>query len=113
MNAVIVPVIPAIEIKSILYATDFSEASTAALPVLAALAHRYGSHVFAAHICAPGSYPMVPPQVVSVLDRKQERETKAEMEKLLAFPAFRGMEVETLVRSGEVAEQLAQVVKQK
>lgn len=113
MNAAVIPVIPAIEIKRILWATDFSEASTAALPVVAAIANRYGSRVFAAHVCAPGVYPMVAPQVISVLDRKQERETKADMEKLLQLPQLQKMEVEALVRSGEVAEQLEHLVKQK
>lgn len=113
MNAAVIPIVPAIEIKRILYATDFSPASAAALPVISALARRYGSHVFAAHVCALGAYPMVAPQVASALDSKQERECKAELEKLLQFPAFSGIEAETLVRSGEVVEQLGRTVRQK
>jgi nucleotide-binding universal stress UspA family protein len=112
MNAAIVPVIPAIELKRILYATDFSEASSAALPVVAAIAHRYGSRVFAAHVWTPSPYPMVAPQVVSVLDRKQERETKDELDKLLHTPLFKGMEVEAVVCRGDVGGQLERVVKQ-
>jgi nucleotide-binding universal stress UspA family protein len=113
MNAAVIPVVPAIEIKRILYATDFSPASAPALPVISALARRYGSRVFAAHVCSAVAHPMVAPQLASALDHKHERETKAELEKLLQFPAFSGLDVETLVRSGEVVEQLARMVRQK
>lgn len=112
MNAAIIPVVPAIELKRILYATDFSEASAAALPVVAAIARRYQSRVYTAHVWNPGPYPLVAPQVVSVLDRKQERDTKEELGKLLRAPLFAGMEVEGVVRRGDIAEELEQVVRQ-
>jgi len=111
MNAAIIPVIPAVELKRILYATDFSEASAAALPVVAALARRYGARVFAAHVWTPAEYPMVAPQVVSVLDRKQERETQSALEKVLKTPLLQGTDVEMIVRSGEPAKELEQVVR--
>ncbi len=112
MSAVVVPIVPAIELKRILYATDFSEASRVALPIVAAIARHYGSKIFAAHVWSPVAYPMITPDVIPVLDRRQQREAKAELEKLLQTPSLEGIPVETVVRCGTPAEQLGSVVKQ-
>jgi nucleotide-binding universal stress UspA family protein len=112
MNAAAIPIVPAIELKKILYATDFSEASSAALPVVSAIASRYGSRVFVAHVCIPSVFPMVRPQVVSVLDRAEEREAKDELEEIRHVPLLEGVEVETVVCRGEASEQLDHLVKQ-
>ena len=45
-----------ISLKNILFATDFSEASQAALPYAAAIARRYDSQLHIAHIMSPASY---------------------------------------------------------
>lgn len=45
----------AISIKNILYATDFSTSSEAALPYAAAIAHRFGSTLHATHIVSDTS----------------------------------------------------------
>ena len=45
-----------ISLKNILFATDFSEASEAALPYAAAIARRYDSQLHIAHIVSPASY---------------------------------------------------------
>ena len=48
--ATVIPIAPRLQIKKILYATDFSEASLAALPIAAALARRFDSTLCVAHI---------------------------------------------------------------
>ena len=47
---VVIPVAHKLDLKKILYATDFSEASLAALPIAAALARRFDSTLYVAHI---------------------------------------------------------------
>jgi nucleotide-binding universal stress UspA family protein len=111
MNSAVVPIVPAIELKRILYATDLSEASRAALPIVAAIARHYGSRVYVVHVCSLPVYPMVSPEVVSVLDRKQQREAKQELEKLLRTSALAGVVSEAMVREGTPVEQLERVVK--
>ena len=112
MNAAIVPIVPAIELKRILYATDFSEASRAALPIIAAIARHYGSRIYVAHVWSPPMYPMVSPEVVSVLDRRQQREAQDKLERLLCTPALAGIPSETVVRRGTPTEQLKRIVKE-
>jgi nucleotide-binding universal stress UspA family protein len=113
MNAAIVPIVPAVELKKILYATDFSDASRAALPVVAAIARHYGSRIYAAHVWSPAVYPMISPDVVSVLDRRRQREAQQELEKLLGAPLFSDLPSETIVREGLPAEQLERIVRER
>ncbi|PYV27309.1 MAG: hypothetical protein DMG24_04880 [Acidobacteria bacterium] len=47
-----------IKLKNILFATDFSPASLTALPYAAALARRYASKIYLAHIIMPEAYPL-------------------------------------------------------
>ena len=50
-----------ISLRNILFATDFSEVSHAALPYAAAIARRYDSQLHIAHITSPASY-IIPSQ---------------------------------------------------
>lgn len=57
MNAFANPVLPAVRWKNILYTTDFSEASRAAIPFVAALARKYGSKCLP---CTFGHHCLIP-----------------------------------------------------
>ena len=76
-DAVVIPIVPDIAVKRILYATDFSEASLAALPLVSTIANKYGSHVFVVNIWTPVIYTMVSPEAAGLLQRKDERENQA------------------------------------
>src|SRR5215470_5896788 len=112
MSAVIVPIVPMIELKRILFTTDFTDASQRALPMLAAIARRYGSKVFAAHVWTPGPYSMVPPEVIAVLQRQSERGARSELEKLSQASTLAGIKMEALVRCGNPAEEIGRLADQ-
>ena len=109
---VVVPIVPAIDLKRVLFTTDFTDASERALPILAAIARRYGSKVFAAHVWTPGPYSMVPSEVIAVLDRQSERAAKIELEQLSQAHVLDGIEVEPLVRRGRPAEEIGRLADQ-
>ncbi len=111
MNAAIVPIVPAIELKRIMYATDFSDASRTALPIVGAIARHYGSQVYAAHVWQPDVFPMVSPEVVCVMDRRHQRQAQENLETLAGTPALAGLPVKTIVRRGAPAEELEKVVR--
>jgi nucleotide-binding universal stress UspA family protein len=111
-TAAIVPIVPPIELKRILYATDFSEAARSALPVVAVIARHYGSRVYVAHVACAPIYPMVSPDVVSVMDSKQRRQARQILEGLLHTPALAGISAEAVVRQGIPAEQLERLVRE-
>jgi nucleotide-binding universal stress UspA family protein len=112
MKCAIVPLVPAIELKRILYATDFSEASRAALPLVAAIARRYGSSLLLAHVWPPAVYPMVAPEAVAVLDRREEREARKSLERLLGEPVLHGIPAQIELRCGSPSHELERMVDQ-
>ena len=111
-NAVVVPIVPEIAVKRILYATDFSEASLAALPLVAAIAHKYGSSVFVVNVWTPASYTMVSPEAAGVLQHKDERETQTKARKLLTTKELAGLSATAMVKSGDPARELIRLVRE-
>jgi nucleotide-binding universal stress UspA family protein len=113
MSAVAIPILPAIRLKNILYATDFSEASRAALPVVATIARKYGSQVFAAHVWAPQPYTMVSREELSLLDGKEESDAREVLESFVRIKELEGISVTPLVTCGDAARELGRMVRQK
>jgi nucleotide-binding universal stress UspA family protein len=110
MSAVIVPIVPKIELDRVLFTTDFTEASCKALPLVSAIARRYGANVYTAHVWTPGPYPLVAPEVVAVLDRQTEKGARWELEKLLKSKPLDGMKAEPLLSRGKPAHEIARLV---
>jgi nucleotide-binding universal stress UspA family protein len=110
MHSAVIPIVPAIQIKRVLYAIDFSEASRAALPIVAAIARRYHSQVFAAHIRPPLPYTMYSPDAVVVMDNKHERDSREAMDKLLHAEEMAGVAASVIVETGDPAEELRRIV---
>ena len=102
-----------ISLKNVLFATDFSQASEAALPYAAAINRRYGSQLHVVHTVSPASYlipsaPGVPSTVESMHDAvlanaRQRMETLASQ--LTPAPYH------TYIREGEVWEGLSEMIR--
>jgi nucleotide-binding universal stress UspA family protein len=112
MSAVAVPIVPAIELKRILYATDFSEASRAGLPVATALARHYGARIFVAHAWSPFPYPMTTPEAYTSLENREQEDAKEAMTAFLKAPEFTGLETEAVVRCGVPVEEFNKLVRE-
>ncbi|HEY6972629.1 MAG TPA: universal stress protein [Candidatus Angelobacter sp.] len=111
--SVVVPILPAIQLKRVLYATDFSEGSKAALPLVCAIARRYNSELFVAHICEPLPYVMATPEAVSVLERRDQRHAREKLAGLLrAADAFE-LSTKTIVQTGDPIKHLQEIVREK
>jgi nucleotide-binding universal stress UspA family protein len=111
MSAVVVPIVPRVEIKRILYATDFSPASRAALPIVCALARRYQSRIFLENVRSPLPYAVAAPEAACLAENQRERQTRAEMDKILQSEEMKGLAATVLVRSGDPAEELQRAVR--
>jgi nucleotide-binding universal stress UspA family protein len=101
-----------ISLKNILYATDFSRYSDAALPFALSIARKYGSTIFAVHIVSLLPFPSSSPtQAVQALAAQAVREARESMQRIGA----RCKEVphETLIRRGEIWTELSKIVKEK
>ena len=109
----VVPILPAIQLKRILYATDFSEGSKAALPLVSALARRYHSELFVAHVRAPLPYVMITPETISVMERRHEREVRNRLSDLLQAADTLQLSTAPIVHTGDPVKELQEIVREK
>src|SRR5215469_7478253 len=111
MNAAaIVSILPKIELKRILFATDLSDASLKALPVVANIARKYGSHVYLSHVWTPLPYTMVSPEAVAALENQQTREAKEKVITVQRRKELAGIRSTVLVAGGDAATELDQLI---
>src|SRR5690348_11524548 len=107
MNAFAIPVQPSVRLKNILYTTDLSNPSRVALPIVATIARKYGSHIFAAHIWTPLPYSMVPPEALSVLEDKEENDAREALDSFMRIKELEGLAVTPLLKCGEATRELS------
>lgn len=112
MNAFAIPVQPSVRLKNILYATDLSNPSRVALPIVAAIARKYGSHIFAAHIWTPLPYSMVPPEALSVLEDKEESDAREALDSFMRIKELEGLAITPILKCGEATRELSRIVHQ-
>lgn len=101
----------AVELKNILFATDFSDASEAALPYVAALSLRYGSTIHLAHVLPDVTFlrPGAPDPMV--LGSIYEEAHSAAQEKMQTLAdRLKGFPHHTYLRHGETVSVLAETV---
>lgn len=98
-------------LRNILYLTDFSEPSEAALPFATAIARKYGAKVQALHVLIPNAYTYATPASLGVVKEAEEESAKAAMQRLQSQLA--GLPYETILEWGlEVWPTVAQVIKE-
>jgi nucleotide-binding universal stress UspA family protein len=93
-----------VQVKNILFATDFSPAAAAALPYAEVLAKRFGANLFALHVRTPVINPMTPPAGWPALEKAAELE-EIERRKSLRN-AVPGIEPTVLMEEGGIWENL-------
>jgi len=97
-----------IDVKNVLFLTDFSVAAGAAIPYAAAIAKRFGSRLHALHVQTPVVNPMTEPATWAALEQSAARETNKQREALrLSFP---GMHPEVIIEEGSLWLTLKSVV---
>lgn len=67
----------AIQLKNIVFATDFSPAASAALPFAGSIARQFGANLFAVHARTPENYALPATEVWPIANEQLERETEA------------------------------------
>jgi nucleotide-binding universal stress UspA family protein len=96
---------------NILFATDFSKRSSAALPFALSIAHKYGSKIFAAHVAAPpplGTSPTLEGQTLAAQALREAHESVKTLE-----PKLANIPHETLLRKGDIGDELSAIAKEK
>jgi nucleotide-binding universal stress UspA family protein len=94
----------------ILFATDFSPASEAALPYAFSLAGHYGSNLYFAHVIAL-EYPDFPPPEERATKLQQAREfTDQKLERLLEAARQKGISCQPLIGEGTIWNALSEMI---
>ena len=103
----------AVAVKSILFATDFSDASEAALPYAAAFSARYGSHIHLTHVLPEVTFlrPGVP--VSAVIGSAYEDARSGVHQKMQRLARrFKDYPHCTYVRHGEIPRVVSDLVRE-
>lgn len=99
-----------VEIKNILFTTDFSAAANAAIPHTIELSKRYGAKIYALHVRPPVINPMTQPATWKDLERVAEIEEQRQRRELLE--SFQGIRPEILIKEGDLWSNLAEIIEQ-
>ena len=101
-----------ISLKNILFATDFSEASQAALPYAAAISRRYRSQLHVVHVMSPAAYiiPSEPAGGVTMEAMHQVALADAGKRMQTLASHLENIPCQTYVREGEVWESLSDII---
>jgi nucleotide-binding universal stress UspA family protein len=98
-----------VKVKNILYLTDFSKPSEAALPFAVTLGRGYGAKVHALHVLIPEPYVYTTPGLTAVAIDAEDENAQAEMQRVESQLA--GLQHETMVARGiEVWPAVQQVI---
>jgi nucleotide-binding universal stress UspA family protein len=98
-----------VKVKNILYLTDFSEPSEAALPLAVTLGRGYGAKVHALHVLIPEPYVHTTPGLTALAIEAEDENAQAEMQRVESQLA--GLQHETMVARGiEVWPAVQQVI---
>ena len=101
-----------IHLKSVLVATDFSEASEKALRHALAIARHYGAKLYVAHVVSSMAFTLVGPDAVNAATDAVCRDARQLENQLVRSGALAGLRHEIIVRQGNVWEELEKVVRQ-
>ena len=89
---------PKIALKNILFLTDFSEPSEAALPFAVAVARHYGAKVYALNVVLPAAFTYTTPELATTMIEAEEENAKLSMNRVQA--CFGGVEKEIIIERG-------------
>ena len=97
-----------VRLANILWTTDFSSASEAALLYAVSIARRYDSQVYLAHVIRPDAYQLVPPDALGATLAQTRRFAEQQMGELLVSGRLRGIPHQVLLGEGELWNVLSE-----
>jgi len=101
-----------IALKNILFATDFSPCSNAALPYALSVARRYGATLHAAHVMpTKAEMVLMSPESWPTVAEEEDKRIQAYIDQLET--QFQGLPHHVLTPRGKVADALAQIVEER
>jgi nucleotide-binding universal stress UspA family protein len=100
-----------ITLKNILFATDFSPAADAAVPLAIQIARRYGAKVYGVHVNRIDDYTAAAPNAWAAMAEAAEKETKEDAGRL--NDQLQSIEHEVVIGEGKTWEVMSDLIEQK
>src|SRR5579864_701452 len=100
-----------VRLKNLLFATDFSAASRAALPFVTALARRYDAKLYLAHVLTPESYPLLPPETMADAFEQLTYDAEQQLANLGNSNELQGVAHEVLLEQGPLRDVIPDMLK--
>ncbi|HKS72531.1 MAG TPA: universal stress protein [Terriglobales bacterium] len=97
-------------LRNVLFATDFSPGSEAALPYAISIVRHYGSNLHVAHVINPETYGLMAPQVIDQIVSQVKEAARSNIEKLIRSEYGLEGRYEATVAVGAVADALLNLV---
>ena len=101
-----------LSLKNILFPTDFSDASQAALPYAQSLAKLYGSTILVAHSIPAEPHQAVPMDPFPAQDNLAWQDARQKLESFSKVPAFSAIPTKTLLDRGDVGDVIAGMIRE-
>ena len=101
-----------VSLRRILWATDFSPCSEAALQYAMGIAHRYGAYLYLAHVVRPESFDYVVPEAVTGMLDEARRGAEEQMARLLVTGRLRGVSHQVIIGVGMLWPVLSRLVQE-
>jgi universal stress protein A len=105
------------QIRTILFPTDFSECGNYALSYAASLARTFGARIVCVHVIEPivptvGYTGMTEPLPIADISEQLEDSAERELPKIAECEECAGLDVEELIVHGEAAAEIVRVAKE-
>jgi len=112
MSAPACGIVPDVQLKSVLVATDFSAVSRKALHHALAIARHYGAKLYAMHVVSSLGLTIAGPDAIGQSTIAALREATLTERKLVASGALRGIHHQVIVRPGQIWAELQAVIRE-
>jgi nucleotide-binding universal stress UspA family protein len=97
-----------VTVRNVLFATDFSSYSNAALPYALAVAHQFGVKLYAAHVLSTEAYLFAAPETWPALEELHEEREQIDFARLETH--LRGVPHEVLSPVGDIPDVLFRLI---
>ena len=100
-------------LRNVLFATDFSQASYAALPYAVSIARHYRSNLHVAHIITPDVSGLIAPRLIDSIRSELKAAATEKLEELIRSAGVGDINYELLVAEGVVGDALVGMIRTK
>lgn len=113
MSTAPVAIAPAVHLRNILFATDFSESSRRALRYAEALAEKFGARICLCHAMTPTALAVGAPEAAAYLYEAEYEGSQRDLTNLLRVEEEKGLDIDSVLEPGLLKDVLTSAIARK